>query len=742
MPLIAQAAMAYASGLFAGFAGRSEAWLALLAAAGAGGAVAVLRRDGRWGALAAVLAAGVLAARTSAVHEARCLDRLAHQRVWRMTLLVAAAPGAFAPAEASAPGCVVRASLSVRRGSARAGERVLAYGAATPTARRLVVRQARLVPGGGRARLPAARAAAGSRIDRVFRRDAPLVRALLIADTRALDPALRDRFAAAGIVHMLSISGLHVAIIAGAMELVFVALGLPRGAALGATGVATACYIAVIGAPAPAVRSGVMLGVAALSRVTQRPTSPWAALAIGAAAPLAAPRTVLDIGWQLSVVGMASLIASGALVRRWVVPRLEGWRANLASVALASTVASAVSAPLVAWSFGRVSLAAPLTNIVATPVIVLLQPALFLAALCSPVLPVARFLADGAHPLVMALDGIARAGASLPAASIAVAPTLRGAVLAGGASVALIVACVVPFPGRALVAALLSLTGAVWLPLLPARSGMAELHLIDVGQGDAVALRTPAGRWVVVDAGRAWRGGDAGRATVIPYLRRRGGGVALFVLTHPHADHAGGAASLMRALRPGMYWDGAYVGTSPPYRQSLAAARDAGVEWRRTHPGDSVSVDGVVLTVLAPDSTWMSSLDDPNEASVVLLARYGAVRFLLMGDAERGEESWLLAHAPDALRADVLKVGHHGSGTSSTAPFLDRVGARVALVSVGAGNAYGLPSPAVMRALARRGAVVLRTDRLGSVVVRTDGHRITITEEGDQWTLSGGRSPH
>src|SRR6185437_6402552 len=103
------------------------------------------------------------------------------------------------------------------------------------------------------------------------------------------------------------------------------------------------------------------------------------------------------------------------------------------------------------------------------------------------------------------------------------------------------------------------------------------------------------------------------------------------------------------------------------------------------HPGDSTAIDGVRLIFLAPDSVWTSRLVDPNLASVVTLVRYGEVRMLLMGDAERPEEDWLLDHEEDALHADILKVGHHGSGTSSSDEFLDAVRPRLALVSVGAG---------------------------------------------------------
>ena len=137
--------------------------------------------------------------------------------------------------------------------------------------------------------------------------------------------------------------------------------------------------------------------------------------------------------------------------------------------------------------------------------------------------------------------------------------------------------------------------------------------------------------------------------------------------------------------------------------------------------------------MLAPDSAWMAGLTDPNEASVVLRLSYGAVRLLLMGDAEAGEEGWLLARYGDSLRADVLKVGHHGSSTSSTAPFLDAVRPDVALVSVGAGNSYHHPSQEVLQALDERGVHLLRTDDDGTIVVSTDGHDLEVRANGLRW---------
>jgi competence protein ComEC len=261
--------------------------------------------------------------------------------------------------------------------------------------------------------------------------------------------------------------------------------------------------------------------------------------------------------------------------------------------------------------------------------------------------------------------------------------------------------------------------------------------MLDVGQGDAIALRTPHGRWIVVDAGGGAPGVDQGRRTVIPYLRRLGGTVEAFVLSHPHLDHVGGAPALIGALRPRRYFDGAFAGATEAYRASLESATVHGVAWSRVHPGDIADIDGVRLRFLAPDSTWTAGLTDANLASTVLRVEYGTVAMLLVGDAEREEEEWLLEHvAPRLLRADVLKVGHHGSRTSSTPAFLDAVAPRLALVSVGRGNTYGHPSPQVVAEFAQREVPLLRTDVAGTSVIRTDGTRVTVTTAARHWSLT------
>ena len=410
---------------------------------------------------------------------------------------------------------------------------------------------------------------------------------------------------------------------------------------------------------------------------------------------------------------------------------------------VATSVASAVTAPIVAWHFGRMSLAAPITNLAAAPLFALAQPALFLSLLCAPVRGMAQFVADGTGLLLGAIDRVAGWGAAIPGAALDVLPSAVTAVCLSGAAAALIVACASRRWGEPACVGLAAVASAIWWPVVVPASGRLEVHMLDVGQGDAIALRTPAGRWIMVDAGDAWRSGDAGARIVAPYLARRGGDVAALFLSHPHSDHIGGAASLLRLTRVATVYDGGMVYGSGEYESLLRAVQDRRVAWRAARAGDTLTIDGVHLHVLGPDSATAAHARDPNDASVMLMAEYHGARVLLTGDAERPEEQRVLQEFGSDLRADVLKVGHHGSITSSTDAFLDAVRPRVALVSVGADNTYGHPSAVVMRDLEGRHVELLRTDEDGTIVLTSDdGHAWHVRTENASWTLPSGSGPN
>lgn len=727
MPLVTAAVLAYAAGLFTGFGG-AFIWTA------AAGALVVWRgaraaRDRL--ALCALAVAGFAFAGNARAASERCRERLLRDRAWEVTLEGDAEPGAFVRARHE---CGVAVRLAVVGGHARSGARVTTAGSAARSRDGLLVTDAVLRVSHGPGLFSRWRAAIGRGIDERFGADAPLVRALLVADTRDLSPTLRDRFAAAGLSHMLSVSGLHVGLIAAGVLLLTELARLSRGRADMVVVVVTALYVAIIGAPLPAIRAAAMLAAVSLSRAVQRPTSPWAVLAVGVGLPLVAPAAVLDLGYQLSAAGMVALVCSGALAKRWTWTSAPGWRGTLCRGLLASVTATLLTAPLVAATFGRVSLIAPLSNLAAVPLMAMLQPMLFLAALLLPLPAAAQFVADAARPLLTAFDAIAARAAVLPGSTLPVLADTTTMALACAAAVALVVASVSRFPVRPMMLAGACAALIAWRPLLPIPSGVAEVHVLDVGQGDAIAVRSARGRWLLFDAGRDWQGGDEGRRQIVPYLAARGGRLVAFVLSHPHADHVGGAASTISALRPAWYFDPGYAGSTGSYRESLIAARHVGARWRRVRPGDSLAVDNVSVTFLAPDSVWADSLRDPNEASTVARVRIGSVAMLLTGDAEAGEERWLLQHDPELLRADVLKVAHHGSRTSSIPDFLDAVRPRLAIVSVGAGNMYGHPDRDILRSLAAHGAVALRTDLLGTIILRTDGQKLEVEAAGERWS--------
>ena len=734
MPLIAWSTLSYAAALIVALSATpGQRLLAGVVALGA--LLQSCAATGRQtiASIAAIILAAILIAASVDHHDATCAAQLGAASEWNAAFEADAHANAIARAVVERGGCRIRATLLIDAGAARAGQAAIVSGRATADPRGLFIENAVIRDGHDGSFASRARAAAGRRIDRIFGTDAPMARALVIADMSAIPADQRDRYARAGLVHMLSVSGLHVGIVALALELLASVLRLPSTPSRIATLALLTLYVAAIGAPAPAVRAAVMLGALLVTRLLQRPTSAWAILALGAAAPLWDARTALDLGWQLSVAGTAALIAGAALARKIIPTTWRDWRRSLSTAALVSIVATLVTAPLTAWSFGTVSLAGPLSNLFADPIMALLQPLLFVA-MAIPVHGVERLAADAAHVLLYGFDSVATLAASIPGVAPSVIPTAIGAIAAATSSIAFIVACVGKRPSRPALVALGGIAVLIVEPLLPRASSPPELHMIDVGQGDALAIRTARGRWIVVDAGRSWIGGDAGKNTVVPYLAHRGGRVALFVLSHPHADHVGGAASLFALSRPARFLDPGYVGTSTPYRAALARAA-ARIPWQRVRPGDSLVVDDVVLTALAPDSTWAANLHDANLASSVILARIGGRRVLFTGDAEVPEEEWLLSHQADHLKADVLKVAHHGSTTSTSAPFLAAVQPRIALVSVGAHNTYGHPDDDVLARLDSARVPILRTDRLGTVVLRFLTRGIEVSARDERWML-------
>ncbi|MFO7895023.1 MAG: DNA internalization-related competence protein ComEC/Rec2 [Longimicrobiales bacterium] len=586
--------------------------------------------------------------------------------------------------------------------------------------------------------LAALRSNARGRVDALFGDRAPLAASLLLAQRDGLDREVRDRFARAGLSHLLAISGLHVALVAGILLLLVGALRLGKGAGSAVAGLGTLGYVMFLGAPHSATRAALQILLVLGARAAQRPARTEALIAAAALLLLAVePGALFQPGFQLSFAGVGGiLVLRRPLLRR--MGRLAKWRLGgagvgrwLADGTATSVAATLATAPIVAWHFGRVAPVGIVANLVAIPLLSAVVPALALALLAGLFWPPAgAFLAGAGAALLDALDATAGAAAGVPGGAV---------VVAGSVALVLTAAVVVGYvvsaragrtrtPVRVVVWAGVAVAVLMVAPVRPG-SDAVEIHVIDVGQGDAIGIRSPAGRWLLVDAGVAREGYDAGARLVVPYLSRRGV-VRLegLILTHPDADHVGGAGAVVASLRPRWVADPGMPAPKAGYLALLHAAAEERVPWVPARRGMALEVDGMTVDVLYPDGAVES--DDANHGSVVLRVVFGEFEALLTGDAPAEVERALVRRYGRRLAADVLKLGHHGSSTSTTPELLTASGAALALVSAGRGNRYGHPHPSVIERLEAAGVAVARTDRNGSIVVRgTAGGGMSVTTE-------------
>lgn len=528
-----------------------------------------------------------------------------------------------------------------------------------------------------------------------------LARALLLGERRDLPLAWRQTLRRLGLVHLLAVSGLHVAILA------FLALAaaspLPRGPRYVAALLAVALYLMLIG-PRPAVLRAAVMGLVALAALlAERPPQAVNALALCVAAlVLEDPAIVADLGFQLSAAATAGIVVLAPVYQqRW----------TLLPMALRAPLAATLAAQLATWPLlvpltGVVHPAAALYNLAAIPWLGLFLAAAFPWLLVAGVSPVL------AADLVSVLDVLAwplEALASLPPAPADLRPlTLSAGALTCLAAVLGAAGC---RPRRAATAALLVLLLA--LQGAPGEPPAPRLVVFDVGQGDAVLL-ADGPRAVLVDGG-GWRHGDLGGRVLLPALARAGvSRLEAVMMTHADVDHCGGLADLVHYLPVREVW------TARPDPEQGCAERllaAPGPRPRVLRPGDRLEVGRWRLHVLHPEA---GDRGKSNDLSLVVAAELPGFlespRVLLTGDLEAaGERLLLRRYGPEVLSADVLKVAHHGSKSSTTASWLKAVDPRIALVSVGRDNTYGHPHPAVLARLARRGSRVLRTDLSGRI---------------------------
>ena len=557
---------------------------------------------------------------------------------------------------------------------------------------------------------------------------APMVDALILGRRSGIDRELQDRFAQSGLVHLLSISGFHVGIITAWIFLLCRLLRVERGLALGIGAGASLAYVAFLGWPAPATRAAALAVLLALSRIRQRHVEPNSLLAATCLCVLLIdPWAIVDLGGWLSVAALWG----ATTFSRWTDRTLGTgiWWRTLGS----SIGATLATAPITSAALGAVAIVGIGLNFLAIPLAAVAVPGVLASLLMYPIWGgLAESLAGGAGLALHLLELLAIAGSAVPHGHTVTAAELRSAV-PWAAALAVSLWCMgkrnslAEAARRWSWAAVVLMWGALlyaWSPR-PAHtaSGLA-LHFLDVGQGDGAVLRTPAGRWVVIDAGPRSGHSDAGRRVVVPFLMRsRVRELAALIVSHAHADHLGGVSSVLERFPATIVLEPGERVADNLYYEFLDALAAKGIPWHAARRDERFVLDGVTFTVLHPDPAWGGWGEDVNEDSLVLLIEYGSFQALFAGDAGFPAESEMRSRAH---AIDLLKVGHHGSRGSTGDEWLDSLRPRAAVISVGQ-NKYGHPSPPTLQRLRGHRVDVWRTDRDGLVAVTTDGSRMTIT---------------
>ena len=572
------------------------------------------------------------------------------------------------------------------------------------------------------------RAAVEARLARLYPRRHGLVSALILARKDGLDASLRRAFARAGTAHLLAISGFHVGVVAGLLLGLMRSAGLSRRPAGVGAAAAVWGYVLFIGAPDAAARAALILTLFAAGALRGRPLSGPGALATSFLLLLALDAGALARpGFQLSFAGAAGLVLLAGVLDRRLAKILPGDALGpIRGAAAAGAAATLFTLPVVAWHFDGVSLVGIPATLLSTPLVAAAIPGAFASLAADSVSPaLGAFVAGGVDLLLQGLLALTRVLAGLP---FAVASVPRAWILAGagGAAAALALLSGARHTGRT-VRASVALGGALAAVLLlpvtrrAAAAGAVELHFLDVGQGDAILVRSPRARWLLVDAGPPAPPGSAAEPAAAAALRRLGvDRIELMVLTHPHLDHIGGAGVVFDALEVAAVLDPGRPHGTGSYVDVLEAAQRERTGWRSARPGDRFDLDGVSVEVVHTPAAGSPSPEDVNENSVVLLVRFGSFEALLTGDAPaRIEEAAVGRSGP----VELLKVGHHGSRTSTSRALLAEARPEAAVISAGRRNRYGHPHAEVVARLLESGAELYRTDRDGTVrvVARADG---------------------
>ncbi len=584
--------------------------------------------------------------------------------------------------------------------------------------------------------------------DTVPEPQASLATGILLGGNSRLPEQLREDMQRTGTAHLVAVSGQNVILLAGLVIAVCSRVVGRRPAAWLALASIFA-FAALVGGQPSVVRAAVMGGLYVASVAIGRQNTGFITLGIAASLMTAAdPQIVRDVSFQLSVGATVGLVlmtpqlnsyADRALSASPYLYHLPIAR-SLTDVATMTISATLFTFPIILMNFDRVSIIGPLANLLVVPAFIAVALSAAVSAPAAAVLPDIPLIGWFAWAPPAYMIKVIEILAALPLASLQIswfdvphavawyALVLGGLRLMRSPLPRIDVPMVADRPSKsflpavAMASVLACALILLWLVASPPAPARLSVTFLDVGQGDAILIETPGGQRILVDGGPSRERISLALGRHLTPADHR---IDLIVLTHPQADHVAGLTTVIDRFDVGGLLTGAAspeTATFDAWRESLSDTSFPIFEARK---GQIIDLDGGArLTVLsAPTLGGRPSSADVNDASLVLRLSMGNRAFLLAGDISEQAEAELMASTFD-IESETLKIAHHGSRTSTSARFLQRVAPSIDVISVGDPNPYGHPSTAVLDRL--REDLVLRTDLHGDITVETDGRRLWV----------------
>ena len=570
---------------------------------------------------------------------------------------------------------------------------------------------------------------------------------ILLGLERGIPRDLLEDFNRTNTTHIVAISGFNIAIVAGLLAAIGDrTLGRRRATYLSLGGIVL--YTVLVGAAPSVVRAAIMASLYVLGRRLGRQTYALTSLSLAAAAmTLLNPQVLWDLGFQLSFLATLGLILHVAPLSLWLEARLARWvqGETLALVSRAVGEALVVTAvaqvwvlPVIIHNFGILSVVSLAANALIVPVqgwvMILGGAATLVGMVALPLGQIAGWMAwlpvTWTVTVVQSLAEWEWAAVETGGWGIGLAAVYYlglGITVVGREITSYVPPPAPTWVGRPvwLGAAGLAVAGMLgWVAWTQAADGNLHVYFLDVGQGDAILMRTPNGGTILVDGGGSPAAVTSALGETLPFWQRS---LDLVVLTHPQEDHLSGLLGVLDRYQVGMIL---HPGLECPSRicegfWDRVSAR--GIAVRTARAGVILRLGAVTAEVLHPPARLLAGTEsDVNNNSLVLRLEMGGARILLTGDLEFMGEQVLVASA-GALESWVLKVPHHGADTSTTLALLEAVAPRIAVISVGADNKFGHPAAETLRRL--EGVRVLRTDERGTIELVTDGEKVWIRTE-------------